>query len=49
MVELRLNKDDVGEGNLLAGTKIYIDKANNLVLENYSIQPVMLSDVKKRN
>ena len=47
VVELRLNKDDVGEGKLLAGTKIYIDKANNLVLENYSIQPVMLGDVKK--
>jgi len=46
-LELRLNKDDVGEGKLLAGTKIYIDKANNLVLENYSIQPVMLGDVKK--
>ena len=49
VIELRLNKDDVGEGKLLAGTKIYIDKTNNLVLENYAIQPVMLGDVKKIN
>jgi hypothetical protein len=47
VIELRLNKDNRGEGKLLAGTKIYIDKNDNLVLENYSIQPVMLNDVKK--
>ena len=33
---MRLHKDDVGECERLAGTKIYIGKANNLVLENYS-------------
>lgn len=47
VIELRLNKDNVGEGKLLAGTKIYIDRNDNLVLENYQIQPVMLNQVRK--
>jgi hypothetical protein len=47
VIELRVNKDGEGEGKLLAGTKIYVDKASNLVLENYSIQPVMLGGVKR--
>jgi len=47
VIELHLNKDNVGEGKLLAGTKIYINQADNLVLENYSIQPVILNEVKK--
>ena len=47
VIEMRLNKEDRGEGKLLAGTKLYIDKNNNLVLENYGIQPVMLNEIKK--
>jgi hypothetical protein len=47
VVEMHLNKDDTGQGKLLAGTKIYIDKSNNLVLENYDIQPVMLNEIHK--
>jgi hypothetical protein len=47
VIELRVNKDGEGEGKLLAGTKIYVDKASNLVLENDSIQPVMLGGVKR--
>jgi hypothetical protein len=46
VIEMRLNKENRGEGKLLAGTKIYIDKNNNLVLENYGIQPVMLNEIK---
>jgi hypothetical protein len=45
VLELRLNKENKGEGKLLAGTKIYIDKNNNLVLENYGIQPVRLNEI----
>lgn len=48
VIELRLNKDGVGEGKMLPGTKIYIDRKNNLVLENYGTQPVRLTEVKKR-
>jgi len=46
IIEMRLNKENKGEGKLLAGTKIYIDKNNNLVLENYGIQPVRLNEIK---
>jgi hypothetical protein len=45
VIEMRLNKENKGEGKLLAGTKIYIDKNNNLVLENYGIQPVRLNEI----
>jgi len=47
IVQVRLDKNDRGEGKILAGTKIYIDKkTNDLVLENYAQQPVMFNEVK---
>ena len=50
VIEMRLNKEDKGEGKLLAGTKIYIDpKTKNLVLENYAQQPVRLNEIHKIN
>lgn len=48
ILELRLNKDDTGEGKMLAGTQLYIDpKTKNLVLENYGQQPVRLNEIRK--
>jgi hypothetical protein len=47
ILEMRLDKNDEGTGKILVGTKIYIDKQNNLVLENYSQQPVMFNEIKK--
>ena len=48
ILELRLNKEDKGEGKMLAGTQIYIDKkTKNLVLENYGQQPVRLNEIHK--
>jgi hypothetical protein len=44
---MRLDKDDKGSGKILVGTKIYIDKNNNLVLENYAQQPVMFNEIKR--
>jgi hypothetical protein len=47
IVEMRLNKENKGEGKLLAGTQIYIDtKSRNLVLENYAQQPVRLNEIR---
>jgi hypothetical protein len=46
VIEMRLDKSDRGEGKLLAGTKIYIEKGN-LVLENYAQQPVRLNEIRK--
>jgi hypothetical protein len=48
ILELRLNKEDKGEGKMLAGTQLYIDpKTKNLVLENYGQQPVRLNEIRK--
>jgi hypothetical protein len=48
LLELRLNKEDKGEGKMLAGTQIFIDpKTKNLVLENYGQQPVRLNEIRK--
>jgi hypothetical protein len=48
ILELRLNKEDKGEGKMLSGTQIYIDKkTKSLVLENYGQQPVRLNEIRK--
>jgi hypothetical protein len=47
IVELRLNRDGEGEGKISLATKIIADKENNIVtLENYDLQPVMLTGIK---
>jgi hypothetical protein len=47
VIELRLNNDGEGEGKLSIATKIIADKENNIItLENYDIQPVMLTNVR---
>jgi hypothetical protein len=47
VIELRLNRDGEGEGKMSIATKIIADKENNIVtLENYDLQPVMLTNVK---
>ena len=48
VIEMRLNKEDKGEGKMLAGTQLYIDqKTKNLVLENYGQQPVRLNEIHR--
>jgi hypothetical protein len=48
VIELRLNRDGEGEGKLSLATKIIPDKQNNIVtLENYDIQPVLLTTVRR--
>ena len=47
LIEIRLNAEDKGEGKILAGTKIFIDKNKNLVLENYAQQPVRFNEIRK--
>ena len=48
IVEVQLDKNDKGVGKILAGTKIFIDKNNNLVLENYGQQPVRFNEIRKQ-
>ena len=48
VIELRLNKDGEGEGNMSLATKIIPDKeANTVTLENWGTQPVMLKLVRR--
>ena len=47
IVQVHLDRNDTGSGKILAGTKIYIDKKNNLVLENFAQQPVRFNEIKK--
>jgi hypothetical protein len=47
-IELRLNNDGEGEGKMSIATQIIPDAVNNiLTLENYDIQPVLLTTVKR--
>jgi len=48
VIELRMQQSGEGEGKVSVATRIIPDKMNNLVtLENYEIQPVMLTSVKR--
>ena len=47
IIEIQLDKNERGVGKILAGTKLFIDKNNNLVLENYGQQPVRFNEIKK--
>jgi hypothetical protein len=47
VLEMQFDKNDKGVGKILAGTKIYIDKNNNLVLENYGQQPVRFNEIRR--
>ena len=48
VIELRLNRDGEGEGKMSVATKIIADKDNNIVtLENYDLQPVQITNVKR--
>ena len=50
VIEMRLDKENRGEGKLLSDTKIFIDpKTNDLVLEQYDVQPVRLNQIRPRS
>ena len=49
VIEVRLNKDGEGEGKMSLATKVILDKEHNMItLENYDIQPVQLTTVKRQ-
>lgn len=48
IIELRLNGDGRGEGKMSVATRVIADKKKNeVVLENWGTQPVMLKDVRR--
>lgn len=49
-LELRLDKENRGEGKMLADTRVVIDRrTSDLVLENYDLQPVRLNQIRPVN
>jgi hypothetical protein len=50
ILEIRLDKENRGEGKMLADTRLILDRTTNtLVLENYDINPVRLNQIRRRN
>jgi len=50
VIELRLNADGEGEGKMSVATKVIYDKEHNTIsLENYAIQPVQLTSVRRQH
>jgi hypothetical protein len=48
VIELQLNRDGEGEGKMSIATKVIYDKKKNTItLENFELQPVMLTQVKR--
>jgi hypothetical protein len=48
VIELRLNRDGEGEGKMSVATKVIYDKKDNMItLENYQLQPVQLTNIKR--
>jgi hypothetical protein len=48
VIELRLDRDGEGEGKMSLATKVIYDKEQNMItLENYNLQPVLLTHVKR--
>jgi hypothetical protein len=48
VIELRLNRDGVGEGKMSIATKITMDTDKKQIeLENYGTQPVLLNNVRR--
>jgi hypothetical protein len=50
LIEMRVGKDGVGEGKMSLFTKIMYDKKKNqIVLEDYGSQPVLLTQVRRES
>jgi hypothetical protein len=49
-IDIRLNRDGVGEGKMSLATKVIYDKKENMIsLENFQTSPVLLSNVKRES
>jgi hypothetical protein len=50
ILEMRVDKDNRGEGKMIADTRIMVNqKTGELVLENFDISPVRLANIRGRN
>jgi hypothetical protein len=50
LIEMRVGRDGVGEGKMSLFTKVMYDKKKNqIVLEDYGSQPVLLTEVRRES
>ena len=50
IIQMQLDKNNQGDGKLLADTRVFIDpRTNDLVLEHFDTQPVRLNQIRRRN
>jgi len=48
IIEMQLNRDGEGEGRMSLATKVIYDRKKNMItLENFQLQPVLLTQVKR--
>jgi hypothetical protein len=48
VIEMQLNRDGEGKGTVSLATKVVLDKKKNMItLENFALQPVLLTQVKR--
>jgi hypothetical protein len=47
IIEMHLDKGDEGQGKIQYASRLYIDKKNNLVIENYGQQSVRFNEIKR--
>jgi hypothetical protein len=48
VIDLRLNRDGEGEGKMSIATKVIFNKKDNMIeLENFSTQPVQLTNIRR--
>jgi hypothetical protein len=49
LIEMHVDKENKGEGKLLADTRLFVDpRTKDVVLEHYDLQPVRLTQVGPR-
>lgn len=48
IIEIRLDAKDEGEGKILSGTKIFVDRNKEIVLENWGQQPTRFNQIRKQ-
>ena len=48
IIEMQLNRTGEGEGRMSLATKVILDKKKNMItLENFELQPVLLTQIRR--
>ena len=47
IIEIRFDKSGKGKGKILAGTKLYLNKDNNIVIEHWENEPIRFNEITR--